>query len=114
MTPGCVKVHPERVTRLTTHVLDTAAGRPAAGIAVTLSSAQDGRHYVKLAQEQTDADGRVGAFPEVGPGRWRLMFETESPFFPEVVVSFVVPEGREHLHVPLLLSPYGYSVYRGS
>jgi 5-hydroxyisourate hydrolase len=102
------------VTRLSTHVLDTAAGQPAAGLAVTLASAEDGRHYTKLAREETDADGRIGAFPDIGPGRWRLIFETSSPFFPEVVVTFEVPEGREHLHVPLLLSPYGYSVYRGS
>jgi 5-hydroxyisourate hydrolase len=102
------------VTRLTTHVLDTAAGEPAAGIAVTLSTAEDGRHYTKLAREQTDRDGRINGFPEIGPGRWRLIFETPSPFFPEVVVTFQVPEGREHLHVPLLLSPFGYSVYRGS
>jgi 5-hydroxyisourate hydrolase len=109
-----VKVHPEPVTSLTTHVLDTAAGTPAAGIAVTLSRAEDGRHYVRLAQEETDADGRIAVFPEIGPGCWRLIFQTPSPFFPEVVVSFTVAEDREHLHVPLLLSPYGYSVYRGS
>lgn len=102
------------MTRLTTHVLDTAAGAPAAGIAVTLASATDGRHFVKLARELTDSDGRIAAFPDIGPGRWRLVFETPSPFFPEVVVTFEVPEEREHLHVPLLLSPYGYSVYRGS
>jgi 5-hydroxyisourate hydrolase len=107
-------VHPERVTRITTHVLDTAAGAPAAGIAVTLSNAEDGRHYTKLAREETDADGRIAGFPDIGPGRWRLIFETATPFFPEVVVTFLVPEDREHLHVPLLLSPYGYSVYRGS
>jgi 5-hydroxyisourate hydrolase len=102
------------VTRLTTHVLDTATGEPLRGIGVTLSTAEDGRHYTKLAHAETDADGRISDFPEVGPGRWRLVFETRTPFFPEVVVTFAVLESREHLHVPLLLSPYGYSVYRGS
>jgi 5-hydroxyisourate hydrolase len=102
------------VTRITTHVLDTAAGQPAPGIGVTLSSAEDGRHYTKLAREETDGDGRISTFPDAAPGRWRLVFDVGSPFFPEVVVTFEVPEGREHLHVPLLLSPYGYSVYRGS
>jgi 5-hydroxyisourate hydrolase len=103
------------VTQITTHVLDTAAGAPASGVGVTLATAPDGgRHFTKLAREETDADGRITSFPEIGPGRWRLVFETPSPFFPEVVVTFEVPEGREHLHVPLLLSPYGYSVYRGS
>ncbi len=102
------------MTRVTTHVLDTAAGQPASGVVVTLSNAQDARHYTKLARAETDADGRIGSFPEVQAGRWRLIFETPSPFFPEVVVTFEIPEGREHLHVPLLLSPYGYTVYRGS
>ena len=107
-------MHPEPVTRITTHVLDTAAGAPAPGIGVTLATAEDGRHFTKLARAETDGDGRIASFPDIGPGRWRLVFETPSPFFPEVVVTFEVPDGREHLHVPLLLSPYGYSVYRGS
>jgi 5-hydroxyisourate hydrolase len=102
------------MTRLSTHVLDTAAGEPLAGVGVALSSAEDGRHYTKLAEAETDPDGRITDFPEIGPGRWRLVFATQTPFFPEVVVTFEVPAGREHLHVPLLLSPYGYSVYRGS
>ena len=102
------------MTRLSTHVLDTAAGEPRAGLAVSLARSEDGRHFTRLARELTDADGRIASFPEIDAGRWRLVFETDTPFFPEVVVSFVVPAGREHLHVPLLLSPYGYSVYRGS
>ncbi len=102
------------MTRITTHVLDTAAGAPAAGIAVTLLAADGDRPLAEVARAVTDADGRIGGFPQVGAGRARLVFETATPFFPEVVVSFTVEEGRAHLHVPLLLSPYGYSVYRGS
>lgn len=102
------------MTRLSTHILDTAAGEPLAGVAVTLAQGKDGRHFTQVARAETDGDGRIASFPEIGPGRWRLVFATQTPFFPEVVVTFEVPEGREHLHVPLLLSPYGYSVYRGS
>ena len=103
------------MSQVTTHVLDTAAGRPAAGVPVTLENA-DG----VLATATTDRDGRVG---ELGPerlpaGTYRLRFDTAAyldgaAFFPEVVVTFLV-EGDAHHHVPLLLSPFGYSTYRGS
>ncbi len=102
------------MTRITTHVLDTAAGVPAAGLRVTLAAAQADGDWRELAEAVTDSDGRIGSLPDVGSGNWRLVFETGTPFFPEVVVTFAVAAGREHLHVPLLLSPYGYSVYRGS
>ncbi len=102
------------MTRITTHVLDTARGEPARGVLVTLAAAGAEDRWTELAREYTDADGRVGSFPNVQPGRWRLCFATGTPFFPEVVVTFHIEEGREHLHLPLLLSPYGYSVYRGS
>ena len=101
------------MTRITTHVLDTAAGSPAVGVAVTLSVADAGG-WRELARELTDGEGRISAFPAVGAGEARLVFETGTPFFPQVAVTFTVEAGREHLHVPLLLSPYGYSVYRGS
>ena len=103
---------------LSTHVLDTAAGRPAAGVAVTLE-ATDG---TVLAEAVTDADGRVGDLAAGLPaGDLRLRFGTgawyaargEVTFYPEVVVAFTVADG-EHHHVPLLLSPFGYSTYRGS
>ena len=97
---------------MTTHVLDTAAGRPAAGVAVSLES-PDG----VVATGTTDADGRIGQLgPErLDPATYRLRFDTEahSPFFPEVVIAFVI-DGDAHFHVPLLLSPFGYSTYRGS
>ena len=106
------------MSQVTTHVLDTAAGTPAHGVPVTLESA-DG----VLANAVTDAGGRVG---ELGPehlpaGTYRLRFDTAAyaltvgteAFFPEVVVTFAV-DGDAHHHVPLLLSPFGYSTYRGS
>lgn len=102
------------MTRITTHVLDTAAGRPAADIAVTLWVDDPEEGWREVARAVTDGDGRIGSFPEVEAGRTRLTFTTGSRFFPEIDVSFVVEAGREHLHVPLLLSPYSYSVYRGS
>jgi 5-hydroxyisourate hydrolase len=109
------------MTRVTTHVLDTSSGRPAAGVAVVLERAtQDGWEVV--GEATTDADGRVRELgPELPAGRCRLRFDTAAylgprAFFPEVAVVFAVggEDGRDHEHVPLLLSPYGYSTYRGS
>jgi 5-hydroxyisourate hydrolase len=105
------------VTRITTHVLDTAAGTPARGVPVRLLLVGAAGETTELATAVTDGDGRVGAgvLAEVdGPCVCRLVFTTATAFFPEVSVSFRVEAGREHLHVPLLLSPYGYTVYRGS
>lgn len=102
------------MTRVTTHVLDTASGVPAAGVAVALLvSGADGA-WSLVGREVTDSDGRIVGFSEVGPGRCRLVFDTGTPFFPEVAVTFAIEPGREQVHVPLLLSPFGYSVYRGS
>ncbi len=101
------------MSQVTTHVLDTAAGRPAAGIAVILE-AGDG---AVLAYGTTDADGRIGNLgpDHLDPSTYRLRFDTGdlSAFFPHVVITFVV-DGDAHVHVPLLLSPFGYSTYRGS
>lgn len=104
---------------LSTHVLDTAGGRPAAGVRVALEAASG----AALGEAVTDADGRIAS---LGPGwldagDYRLRFDTGAyfaglgvtGFYPEVVVTFTA-EGEEHFHVPLLLSPYGYSTYRGS
>ncbi|MDX3850846.1 hydroxyisourate hydrolase [Streptomyces sp. AK02-01A] len=122
---------------VSTHILDTSAGRPAVGVAVFLA-ARGGPHedWASLGSSRTGADGRctdLPALPE-GTGQVRLAFETEMyfstggteahqdaprgrdgevSFFPEVAVTFTVSPG-EHYHVPLLLSPFGYSVYRGS
>ena len=107
---------------ITTHVLDTALGRPAAGVPVRLSRLDADRLSV-LAEAVTDADGRVGELgPEqVAPGTYLLRFDTaaycaatgQECFYPEVSVTFAVTDERHH-HVPLLLSPFAYSTYRGS
>ena len=104
------------MTTLSTHVLDTATGEPAAGMEVHLSRWVEGS-WVSLACSTTDDDGRVTDFGEMEAGRYRLGFETGRhgyTFFPFVHVVFDVDETRPHLHVPLLLSPFGYSTYRGS
>ncbi|OLR95025.1 hydroxyisourate hydrolase [Actinokineospora bangkokensis] len=100
---------------LSTHVLDTAVGRPAAGLAVT-HHRHDGTAWVHGGDHTTDDDGRVPRFA-VEPGTHRLTFATGAhlgpeAFYPEVTVVFRVTSG--HHHVPLLISPFGYSTYRGS
>jgi 5-hydroxyisourate hydrolase len=104
---------------LSTHLLDTATGRPAAGVAVVLSDAGG----AVLAEAVTDADGRIPALGgELVPGDYRLAFDTgdyfarhgTTAFHPRVGVDFTVTADGEHYHVPLLLSPFGYTTYRGS
>ena len=107
---------------ITTHVLDLSTGLPAAGVAVRLQRAH-GEEWAEQGHALTDADGRVGESlgPLVAPGRYRLSFATGAyfaargvaSFHPEVLVVFEVHEVKHH-HVPLLLSPFGYSTYRGS
>jgi 5-hydroxyisourate hydrolase len=106
------------VATLSTHVLDTGAGRPATGVTVVLESAAG----EVLEDARTDADGRIGSIGgDLAPGGYRLRFDTGAwfsdagveAFYPEVAVSFTIT-GDEHFHVPLLLSRYGYSTYRGS
>ena len=108
------------MTRVTTHVLDTARGRPAAGVPVLLERAE-GDGWRTVGRGVTDADGRVGDLAGTGtePGRHRLTFDVrahlgDGGFYPEVSVVFVVTDADAHCHVPLLLSPFGYSTYRGS
>jgi 5-hydroxyisourate hydrolase len=98
---------------LSMHVLDTARGEPAAGVPVRLESL-DGR---RLAEGVTDHDGRLRDWVPAehwGAGAYRLVFATSGVFFPEVVVVFRVADPDRHYHVPLLLSAFGYTVYRGS
>jgi len=111
---------------ITTHVLDTAAGRPARGVPVKLEMRLDVKGWVALAERTTDGDGRVkdlladGA--KLDAGTYRLTFGTgayftaqgQTTFFPEASVVFEVRDPAQHHHVPLLLSPFGYSTYRGS
>lgn len=108
---------------VSTHILDTSIGRPAQGVPVSLS-ARGSTEWTALGTSATDADGRCKDLPALPAGTTyvRLRFETEAylsahrdeaAFFPEVTVTFTVTPG-EHYHVPLLLNPFGYSVYRGS
>jgi 5-hydroxyisourate hydrolase len=107
---------------ITTHVLDTSRGAPAAGMSVLLELQRSGG-WVTIGRANTDANGRVTSFSSAAlvPGAYRLTFDTRAyhkgigvaPFFPEVTVMFEVASDA-HYHVPLLLSPFGYSTYRGS
>jgi 5-hydroxyisourate hydrolase len=111
------------VSTLSTHVLDSVSGTPAAGVTMTLDRRgdQDGSSWTRLGTATTDGDGRARAFPELQPGVHRLVFDTGSyfaasgrtGFYPEVAITFAVTE-EQHYHVPLLLSPFAYSTYRGS
>jgi 5-hydroxyisourate hydrolase len=97
---------------ISTHVLDAARGVPAAGVPVTLTTAAGTVH-----EGVTDADGRIGDLYEgtLAAGVHTLVFTVGgAAFFPEVTIAFTVDPERGHYHVPLLLSPYSYTVYRGS
>ncbi|MFG1856721.1 hydroxyisourate hydrolase [Actinomadura geliboluensis] len=101
---------------LSTHVLDAAKGAPAAGVAVRLDR-RDGDGWTVLAEARTDADGRIREWgAEPGKGVHRLTFDTAdlSEFYPEVTVAFTIDDPGRHYHVPLLISPFAYSTYRGS
>jgi len=110
---------------ITTHVLDTASGRPAAGVAVRLEK-QKGESWQLLGTGQTDGDGRLRELlaPDYAlmQGTYRITFETGAyfsrigvkTFFPSASIIFTVEDPAQHFHVPLLLSPFGYSTYRGS
>ncbi|PNH08636.1 Uric acid degradation bifunctional protein TTL [Tetrabaena socialis] len=122
---------------ITTHVLDTATGLPARGLPLALSKQDEvSRTWEVVGEGVTNEDGRVGSLMPPGhyipPGRYRMFFDTatyltscklahpafysEVPFYPEVVVEFIITADKatEHYHIPLLLSPYGFSTYRGS
>lgn len=103
---------------ITTHVLDTAQGKPADGVAVKLEL-REPQGWTLVGQGKTDADGRLKTLLPAGPfraGTYRLTFDTRarSAFFPEVTILFEASDAAGHYHVPLLLSPFGYSTYRGS
>lgn len=109
---------------VTTHVLDTAAGKPAAGVPVKLEHESDDG-WREVGSSTTDADGRISNLltsDDFKPGVYRITFELDTyfrdqgrhSFYREVPVIFVVADAGEHYHIPLLLSPFGYSTYRGS
>ena len=108
---------------ITTHVLDTSRGKPAATVGIKLEMRRDEK-WEEVGRGETDADGRCKTLtPEnMQPGMYRLCFDVGSyfrerhteTFFPETVVIFTVADVTAHYHVPLLVSPFGYSTYRGS
>ena len=112
---------------LTTHILDTAAGRPAAGVVVRVS-ARNGENVSLMSEARTDADGRARLVEgeDLVVGGYRLEFAvadyfkgsgavvSDPPFLDVVVIDFAVADPAQHHHVPLLVSPFGYSTYRGS
>lgn len=108
---------------VTTHVLDSSTGTPAAGVTVVLE-AWSGHAWSNLASGTTDGDGRIG---DLGPerlasGRYRLTFAVGdyfaarevATFYPEITVTVEIDAAERHYHVPILLSPFAYSTYRGS
>lgn len=111
------------MSAVTTHVLDAARGRPAAGVAVTLEAAS-GPQWTQLAESTTNSDGRIGELgpQRLDPGEYRLTFATgdyfdalgTESFYPRVQINFRITDPEQHYHVPLLLSPFSYSTYRGS
>lgn len=108
---------------ITTHILDASQGRPAAEVKVSLYRA-DGEAYTLIDAKPTDADGRIKNFAIATPstGAYQLRFHIQeyfqrndtACFYSKVCIDFEVSDARQHYHVPLLLSPYGYSTYRGS
>jgi 5-hydroxyisourate hydrolase len=113
------------VSPITSHVLDVALGRPARDLAVRLEVEDDAGSFRTLAERRTDLDGRVVDLLPSGAleaRTYRMTFDTGAylaaggrpVFYPNVVVTFRVEAPSEHHHIPLLLSPFGYSTYRGS
>ena len=111
---------------ITTHILDVAKGKPASGVPVKLEVLEHAKMWTELGSCVTDGDGRaknlLPADVTLKSGVYRLTFDTAAyfiplqveNFYPEVVVNFNVIDGTQHYHLPLLLSPFGYSTYRGS
>ncbi len=113
------------MSQLTTHILDTSAGKPASGVKIRLEKFNAGKSWIALAEGVTNADGRVGELLEADkilePGQYKLIFDTAGYFekqkikcfYPSVEIIFEISDAL-HYHVPLLLNPFGYSTYRGS
>jgi 5-hydroxyisourate hydrolase len=114
----------EATSQITTHVLDVSIGRPAAGVSVMLEIERGGV-WRELSRGATDGDGRLRHLLAPGSltqGTYRLSFDIGAYFasrktqtlYPHVTIAFEVRDTAEHYHIPLLVSPYGYSTYRGS
>lgn len=116
------------MAKITTHVLDTARGRPAAGVGIVLErqvQTMSGSSFERVHGGATDEDGRLKTLTDpdgVPAGTYRLTFDVagyfqslgQESFYPEAAITFVVKDAAQHFHVPLLLAPFGYSTYRGS
>ncbi len=115
-----------KMSTITSHVLDLSGGKPASGISITLEIRQANHEWKVVGLGTTDADGRVkNLLPDnfqLVPGTYRIHFDVASyfhaqnieSFYPEACVVFTVRDPAQHYHVPLLLSPHGYTTYRGS
>lgn len=113
------------MSQITTHVLDTTSGNPAKGIVISLQEKDSNSNWDTLSSGITNQDGRISDLLSkddiLKPGIYRMVFETKSyfeeleisSFYPLVTVVFEITDDQ-HYHIPLLLSPYGYSTYRGS
>lgn len=111
---------------ITTHVLDTARGRPAGGVPVALEILEESGAWTSLGKGATDGDGRLRTLTDgftMKAGTYRITFDTRTYFvavgvreffYPQASIDFVVVDPMQHFHVPLLISPFGYSTYRGS
>jgi 5-hydroxyisourate hydrolase len=114
------------MSTISTHILDTAHGKPANGVAVYLESQKSDESWEQLTHAWTDEEGRVKPFflleEPLPAGTYRLVFDTEAYFsaldikcfYPQVCVVFAIGEEPQHYHIPLLISPFGYSTYRGT
>lgn len=115
---------PAGAAEISTHILDLAQGVGGAGVPVTVSRRDAAGNWAVVGRARTDANGRVRGFdasPDFAPGIYRLQFDmagypnaAAKPFFPEIAVTFSVTDAAGHYHVPVVVSPYGYSTYRGN
>lgn len=109
---------------ITTHILDVSLGKPAQGIECRLEKLADGQNWNEVGKAVTNSDGRIENFADfsLNEGTYRIEFLTKNyfvqkntpSFYPSVTVVFEIQDRNSHYHVPLLLSPFGYSTYRGS
>lgn len=115
---------PAAAAEISTHILDLARGSGGAGVPVTLARRDGTGGWTKVATASTDANGRVRSFgpsETFTPGTYRLEFDMTryaagpaAPFFPEIAITFSVTDAGAHYHVPVAVSPFGYSTYRGN
>lgn len=120
---GALLAMPACAAEISTHVLDLARGVGGADVPVTLMKREASGQWATVGQARTDANGRVRSFgpASFAPGTYRITFDmthypdaAAKPFFPEIAIAFVVSDDTAHYHVPLVVSPYGYSTYRGN